>query len=103
MQDQPNTTTLRPFDRQDWAAFAGVDNPNPLIAFHKEYAIIQDGNRLCVIHGEHEHAMTLPSARIANLTGNALLADLQACDGQSDREVAILHDYDFSDLIDCGC
>ncbi len=55
--------TLRPFDRVDWAAFAGVETATPLIAFHEEFAVIQDGKTLSLIDGENEYRMTLPARR----------------------------------------
>lgn len=70
------TPTLRPFDRQDWACFAGVETANPLIAFHEGYAFIQDGNILSIIDEENEYRMTLPSERVATLTAAAFLPEL---------------------------
>jgi len=73
------TPALRPFDRVDFATFAGVETANPQIGFCDEFAIIQDGPKLSLVGEQDEWAITLPTAAIALLVGNHLLNGILAC------------------------
>lgn len=84
------TPALRPFDRQDWACFAGVETANPQIAFHEGYAVILDGNALSIFDEENEYRLALPSERVAALTAAAFLPELAAA--SNTLEVATLVD-----------
>ena len=33
---------LKPFDEEDWFAFAGCDSKNPLIAYHRDFTLVVD-------------------------------------------------------------
>ena len=35
---------LRPFDGQDWFAFAGCESENPMIAYCKDFVFVLDGD-----------------------------------------------------------
>lgn len=36
---------LRPFDEEDWFAFAGCESDNPLIAYCRDFVLVLDGDR----------------------------------------------------------
>lgn len=79
MQDT-TSTALRPFDRNDWACFSGVETANPMIAFHDGYAVILDGPVLSLFDDESEYRVTLPTVRVAMVTATAFLAELTSID-----------------------
>lgn len=37
---------LRPFDEEDWFAFAGCDSKNPLVAYTREFTLVVDDARV---------------------------------------------------------
>ncbi len=35
---------LKPFDEEDWFAFAGCDSKNPMVAYCKDFTLVLDGD-----------------------------------------------------------
>lgn len=47
-------TQFKPFDRDDWYAFAGYESENPLIGYYEEFTIVIDGDQINVIHAQDQ-------------------------------------------------
>ena len=70
------TVELRPFDEEDWYAFAGCESQVPLVAYHRDFTLVVDGTYVEVyLHEGGQDSVRLTS----NLTwkfpdhGTALL------------------------------
>jgi hypothetical protein len=73
------TIEFSDFTEQDFAAFAGVESPEPLIAFHRQAAIVLDGDVLEVhLNFEETYRHDYASLRLAKLAGEDLLRELSA-------------------------
>lgn len=47
-----NQIELRPFDEEDWFAFAGCESNNPLIAYCRDFTLLVDGTYIEVYLSE---------------------------------------------------
>ena len=47
-----STIDLRPFDEEDWFAFAGCESENPLIAYCRDFTLVVDDTYVEVCVGE---------------------------------------------------
>ena len=49
------TAELRPFDEEDWYAFAGCESETPLVAYHRDFTMVVDGTYVEVYLSERRH------------------------------------------------
>lgn len=54
-------TEFRPFNKMDWAAFAGCESENPMIAESGNWTIVIDGPMVNVVDWEDEYGGRLYS------------------------------------------
>lgn len=87
-------TTLRPFDKTDFQAFAGVETANPLIGFHEHQVVVVDGCHLEFVTMDADfdptsYVQDYQCAATAEAVGNDILA-LLAQDGSMEGIAAIV-------------
>jgi Uri superfamily endonuclease len=79
------TTSLRPFERSDYAAFAGVETAEPLIAYRSSAVVIVDGRTVRFLDdAENEWHMEYMAKATAEAVAMSILASLELDESPTD-------------------